>query len=70
MNWNTTTRRAHRWISMAFLAIVAAVAVLSSVQDEPAEWVFYTPLPALFLLMVTGVYLFLLPYVRKWRGNG
>ena len=70
MNWNTTTRQAHRWISMAFLIIVAAVAVLASVQDEPAEWVFYTPLPALFLLMVTGVYLFLLPYVRKWRGNG
>lgn len=70
MNWSTTTRQVYRWISMAFLAVVAAVFVVASVQEEPAEWVFFTPLPLLFLLMATGIYLFVLPYARRWRSQG
>jgi hypothetical protein len=28
----------------------------------------YSPLPPLFLLLFTGLYLFVLPYATKWRG--
>jgi membrane protein YdbS with pleckstrin-like domain len=70
MNWDVTTRQVHRWISVAFLAIVVAVTAIAAVQEDPAEWVFFTPLPALFLLIITGIYLFVLPYARRWRRSG
>jgi len=30
-------------------------------------WLYYTPLPFLFLLMATGLYMFVLPYVARRR---
>jgi hypothetical protein len=30
-------------------------------------WVSFLPLPPLFLLMFTGLYLFALPYIVRWR---
>lgn len=64
---NVAIRQSHRWISMIFIATVVAVSVIGGVQDDPAEWVFYLPLPPLFLLMLSGIYLFVLPYRRKSR---
>jgi hypothetical protein len=29
--------------------------------------VYLSPLPPLFLLMFTGLYMFVLPYATKWR---
>jgi hypothetical protein len=34
----------------------------------PSPWVVYSPLPPLFLLMFTGLYMFVRPYVARWRG--
>ena len=34
---------------------------------RPPAWVVYSPLPALFLQLVTGLYLFVLPYATKRR---
>jgi hypothetical protein len=32
---------------------------------QPPAWVVYSPLPPLFLMLVTGLYMFLLPYLPK-----
>ena len=66
MNWNKWIRQTHRWMSIAFvLAVIAAFVALA--QTKPIVWVSYTPLPPLFLLLLTGLYLFVLPYATKWR---
>ena len=66
MNWNKWVRQSHRWLSVAFtLAVIAAIVALA--QKDPIVWVSYLPLPPLVLLLLTGLYLFVLPYVSKWR---
>ncbi len=59
-------RPTHRWLSMAFTLTVIANFVAMT-QGPPPAWVTYAPLPALFLLLFTGLYLFMLPYIAKWR---
>jgi hypothetical protein len=34
----------------------------------PPAWVVYSPLLPLFLLLFSGLYMFVLPYTDKWRG--
>ena len=69
MNWNKWIRESHRWLSVAFMVAVIAVTIVALSQEEPAEWVFFLPLFPLALLMVTGLYLFVLPYATKWRSG-
>jgi ABC-type polysaccharide/polyol phosphate export permease len=69
MNWNKTFRQTHRWVSIAFIMIVAVVTILAAGETQPAEWVFLLPLPPLAFLAVTGLYLFAVPYVARWRGR-
>jgi hypothetical protein len=38
-------------------------------QGKPPAWVTYSPLVPLFLLLFSGLYLFLLPYTTKWRNK-
>ncbi len=57
-------RQFHRWTSIVFTATVVATFVAFAMED-PVEWVAYTPLAPLLLLMVTGLYLFALPYTRR-----
>jgi hypothetical protein len=35
----------------------------------PPPWVTYSPLLPLALLLLTGLYLFVLPYATKWRSG-
>jgi hypothetical protein len=62
-------RRFHRWTSIVFtLTVVANVVALGVGQgQQPPALVTYSPLPPLFLLMITGLYLFALPYFASWR---
>jgi membrane protein CcdC involved in cytochrome C biogenesis len=69
MNWNKWIRQSHRWLSILFIAIVIIVTIVAIGQEQPAEWVYYLPLPPLFLLMFTGLYLFVLPYVARGRSG-
>ena len=57
-------RQFHRWMSIIFTLLVIAVFVIST-RSAPPEWVFYMPLPALALMLFSGLYLFVLPYIRK-----
>lgn len=64
MTWNTGIRQFHRWTSIVFTATVAANFVTMSFGEPPA-WVTYSPLPPLFLLLFSGLYMLALPYFRK-----
>lgn len=68
MNWNKGIRQTHRWLSIAF-TVTVIVGFVAITQEEPAEWLFYLPLPPLFLLLFSGLYLFVLPYATKWRSG-
>lgn len=67
MNWNLWIRQCHRWVSILFTAIVAAIFATLGLGNEPAQWVYFLPLAPLFLLTVTGLYLFALPYIVRRR---
>jgi hypothetical protein len=64
----TGIRQFHRWTSIAFTATVIANFVAIS-QGTPPAWVTYSPLLPLALLLFTGLYLFVQPYVTKWRSG-
>lgn len=68
MNWSAWVRQGHRWISIAFTAAVIANFVAMGLGEPPA-WVVYAPLPPLFLLLFSGLYMFALPYVVRWRSR-
>ncbi len=66
MNWNRWIRQTHRWLSVVFtLTVVANFAAMT--QGQPPAWVTYSPLPPLFLMLITGLYLFALPYFGRRR---
>lgn len=70
MNWNRLIRQTHRWLSIVFtLTVVANFVAIGLGQGEPPAWVTYSPLPPLFLLLFTGLYLFVLPYAARRRGG-
>ena len=60
-------RQLHRWVAVAFAVSVIVVAVVLATQDEPAEWVYLSPLLPLGLLLITGAALFGQPYLAKRR---
>jgi hypothetical protein len=67
---NDWIRQTHRWLSIAFtVTVIANVIAMAQGDGIPPAWVTYSPLPPLFLLMGTGLYLFTLPYLIKWRGT-
>jgi len=68
LNWNNWIRQIHRWLSIAFTLTVIANFIAMGLGNAPA-WIVYSPLLPLFLLLFTGLYMFVLPYATKWRGG-
>ena len=68
MNWNMWVRQIHRWLSIAFTATVVAN-LIAMALGEPPIWVVYSPLSPLFLLLFTGLYMFVLPYAVRPRSG-
>ena len=68
MNWNAIVRQAHRWLSIVFTVTVIANFVALA-RGKPPAWVTYSPLLPLFLLLFSGLYLFMLPYIARWRSS-
>lgn len=66
MNVNHWIRQFHRWVSVIFTVTVIANFVTMAFGQPPA-YVVYSPLPPLFLLLFSGLYMFALPYVGKKR---
>lgn len=68
MAWSKKNRQLHRWMSMTFTTtvIICFIAVPLGAFDS-APWIFYLPLPPLFVLLGTGLYMFVQPYRAKRR---
>lgn len=65
---STFIRRAHRWLSITFfVAVLANFAVMG--RGDIALWIGGATLVPLFLLLLNGLYMFALPYARRWRGR-
>jgi hypothetical protein len=65
---NTWIRQVHRWLSIAFTVTVIANFVALGF-GEPPPWVVYSPLLPLFLLLFSGLYMFVLPYTAERRSG-
>ena len=65
MNWNKSVRQTHRWLSMAF-TVAVVVNIVAVVQGKYTSRVDLLAVAPLALLLLTGLYLFVLPYAIKW----
>lgn len=65
MNWSQGIRQFHRWVSIIFTLAVIANFVVMGALGTPPMWVTFAPLPPLFLLLFTGLYMFLQPYLAR-----
>ena len=64
MNRNKWIRQFHRWMSITFTGLVIAnFAVMG--REKIALWVGLLTLLPLALLLITGLYMFVLSYLRK-----
>ena len=61
---NLLIRKIHRWTSLVFTLAVVAIFAGMAVVELP-EWFYLLPLPPLAVLLPTGIYLFVLPYLRR-----
>ncbi|MFM0662295.1 hypothetical protein [Paraburkholderia sediminicola] len=70
MNTSTWSRRFHRWVSIAFtLTVIANFVAMALRSGPPPPWITYAPLLPLALLLLTGLYLFALPYISQQRAR-
>ena len=61
-------RQTHRWVSIVFvLTVIANIVVMTIRPGQPPSLLTYSPLLPLFLLLLTGLYMFVLPYTRRSR---
>ena len=66
MNWNKWIRQTHRWLSMAFtLCVIANFVVMG--RGDIALYVGFATLLPLALLLLSGLYMFALPYLARGR---
>jgi len=68
LNWSNWIQQIHRWLSIIFTMTVVANFIAMGL-GQPPSWIVYSPLLPLFLLLFTGLYMFVLPYAAKWRGG-
>lgn len=72
MNWNKWFRQTHRWLSIVFTMLVLVnivINIFASAQEQLVLWVGLLTLLPLFLLLFSGLYLFVLPYASTWRSG-
>jgi len=66
--WTRCIRQAHRWLSIVFTATVVANFAAMAIGTPP-PWIVYSPLLPLFLLLFSGLYMFMLPYTARTRSR-
>ena len=68
MNWNARIRQLHRWLSIVFtVAVIINVAAMS--REAQSVWIGLLALLPLILLMLSGLYMFVQPYLAGRRGR-
>jgi len=65
MNWNKWFRQTHRWLSIAF-TVAVIVNGITVVQGKYTNRLGLVAVGLLAFLLLTGLYLFVLPYAAKW----
>jgi len=68
LNWNKWVRQIHRWLSIAF-TVAVIVNIVAVVQKKYSDRMGLLAVLPLALLLITGLYLFVLPYATKWRSG-
>lgn len=71
MKFSLFIRKSHRWLSIAFTALVLAniaINITGMGGESLALAIGLTTLVPLILLMISGLYLFALPYLGGRRG--
>ena len=69
MAWNKWIRQGHRWLGMILVLTVIVASLAAATGQGEDSWLFYLPLPPLFLLMLTGLYMFIQPYGARGRAG-
>jgi len=67
LKWNTWVRQIHHWLSIGFTVAVLVNIVALGQEQQPAVWVGLLALLPVALLLLTGLYLFAIPYATQWR---
>jgi uncharacterized membrane protein YhaH (DUF805 family) len=68
MSWSSSIRRTHRWLSIAFtVAVILNLALLGN--EELGMIVGISALIPLVFLLLSGLYLFALPYISRWSSR-
>ena len=65
---NEWIRQAHRWTSIAF-TVAVIVNIVAMMRKDPPVWVGLLALFPLVLLLISGLYLFVLPYAARRRSG-
>jgi hypothetical protein len=65
---NIWIRQIHRWLSIAF-TVAVIVNIIAMLREQSAVWIGILALVPLIFLLLTGLYMFVLPYAAKWRGG-
>jgi hypothetical protein len=70
VKWNNWFRQLHRWLSIVF-TVAVIINVIAMVGQQQALWIGLLALFPLILLLLSGLYLFALPYLvpRRMRGG-
>ncbi|WP_280413955.1 hypothetical protein [Nocardia carnea] len=63
MTWNERTRQTHRVVAIVFVATVVITIAVMALQGP--IWFSYLPLPPLALLLFSGLYLYVWPYIGR-----
>lgn len=63
---NAFVRSSHRWLSVVFMAAVL-VNITAQIMGVQAVWIGLLALFPLILMMISGMWLFVLPYVARRR---
>lgn len=68
MTLSRLNRTAHRWLGMLLIVLTLAN-IIAYATGNAMDWLTYAPLLPLFLLMPSGLVMFLQPYLAKRAGR-
>lgn len=64
MNWQRAIRTTHRWLGVTLIVLTVAN-IIAYGTGNAMDWLTYLPLLPLFLLMISGLWMFVQPYLGK-----
>lgn len=65
----TLIRQAHRWLGLS-LVVLTIANIVAIATGNAMDWLTYLPLLPLVLLMLSGLYMFIMPYIGKRGSTG